>query len=191
MSKIETTSKVSLKLTSRINFGRRGACARRALNFGHSQKPPPPLPQPRKNQIAPDRQKLDTPPQKQPTARRRPQHRHPRKISQYPQKTPAPEVPPPNQAAQAPATPINETPTQLPPREYCKIPKRTPFTEHPRVTAPATTIQTKLKTEKFSSGNLETPSYGYHLVVGCISVQKILISLLCLVFKQESFLITW
>ena len=94
MSKIETTSKVSLKLTSRINFGRRGACARRALNFGHSQKPPP-LPQPRKNQIAPDRQKLDTPPQKQPTARRRPQHRHPRKISQYPQKTPAPEVPPP------------------------------------------------------------------------------------------------
>ena len=152
MSKIETTSKVSLKLTSRINFGRRGACARRALNFGHSQKPPP-LPQPRKNQIAPDRQKLDTPPQKQPTARRRPQHRHPPKIPQHPQKTPAPELPP-SQAAQAPATPINETPTQLLPREYCKIPKSTPLTEHPRVTAPATTIQTKLKTEKFSSGNL-------------------------------------
>ena len=151
MSKIETTSKVSLKLTSRINFGRRGAFARRALNFGHSRQASPP--QPRKDQTAPDRQKLDTPPQKQPTAHRRPQHRHPPKISQYPQKTPTPELPP-NQAAQAPATPINETPTQLLPREYCKIPKSTPFTEHRRMTAPATTIQTKLKTEKFSSGNL-------------------------------------
>ena len=36
MSKIETTRTVSLKLTSRINLGRWGAHAHRALNFGHS-----------------------------------------------------------------------------------------------------------------------------------------------------------
>ena len=48
MSKIETTSKVSLKLPSRINHGRRGARAerdRRALDPGHSPQPPPPTAQ--------------------------------------------------------------------------------------------------------------------------------------------------
>ena len=45
MSKIETTNKVLLKLTSQINLGRRGARAQRALDFGHSPQPPsPPLP---------------------------------------------------------------------------------------------------------------------------------------------------
>ena len=41
MSKIETTSKVSLKLPNRINLGRQGA-AHQALDFGHSPQPPPP-----------------------------------------------------------------------------------------------------------------------------------------------------
>ena len=36
MSKIETTSKVSLKLPSRINLGRHGARRRRALELGHN-----------------------------------------------------------------------------------------------------------------------------------------------------------
>ena len=40
MSKIETTNKVLLKLTSQINLGRRGARAHRALDFGHSPQPP-------------------------------------------------------------------------------------------------------------------------------------------------------
>ena len=46
MSKIETTNKVLLKLTSQINLGRRGARAHRALDFGHSPQPPslPPPP---------------------------------------------------------------------------------------------------------------------------------------------------
>ena len=44
MSKIDT-SKVSLKLTSRINFGRRGARAHRVLDLGHS---PQALPQVKK-----------------------------------------------------------------------------------------------------------------------------------------------
>ena len=48
MSKIETTSKVSLKLAIRINLGKRGACLRRALDPGHStQAPPPPNNPPR------------------------------------------------------------------------------------------------------------------------------------------------
>ena len=48
MSKIKSTSEVSLKLTSRINVGRRGA--RRAFDFGHSpQDPLPPPPQPGKS----------------------------------------------------------------------------------------------------------------------------------------------
>ena len=38
MSKIETTSKVSLKLPSRINLGRRGARARRALDLDTAHK---------------------------------------------------------------------------------------------------------------------------------------------------------
>ena len=44
MSKIETTNKVLLKLTSQINLGRRGARAQRALDFGHSPQPPSPPP---------------------------------------------------------------------------------------------------------------------------------------------------
>ena len=49
LSKIETTSKVSLKLTSRINLGRRCASTPRAFDFGHSPQappspPPPPVP---------------------------------------------------------------------------------------------------------------------------------------------------
>ena len=43
MSKIETTGKVSLKLT-RVNLGRRGARVRRALDFGHSSQAPLPPP---------------------------------------------------------------------------------------------------------------------------------------------------
>ena len=35
MSEIETTSKVSLKLTSRVNLGRSGKGAGPALDFGH------------------------------------------------------------------------------------------------------------------------------------------------------------
>ena len=41
MPKIETTSKVPLKLTSRINLGRRGRRVRQALDFGHSPHDPP------------------------------------------------------------------------------------------------------------------------------------------------------
>ena len=37
MSNVETTSKVSLELTTRINLGRRVAC--RALDFGQVQNP--------------------------------------------------------------------------------------------------------------------------------------------------------
>ena len=40
MSKIKTTSKVSLKLTSRINLWRRSACPRPALNFRHNPEAP-------------------------------------------------------------------------------------------------------------------------------------------------------
>ena len=43
MSKMKTTSKVLLKLPSRMNSGRRGTRARRALDLGHSlQAPTPP-----------------------------------------------------------------------------------------------------------------------------------------------------
>ena len=41
MSKIETTSKVPLKLTSRTNLGRRGTRAYRALDSGRSPQAPP------------------------------------------------------------------------------------------------------------------------------------------------------
>ena len=46
MSKIETTSKVSLKLTSRINLGKRGAQVRPALDSGKNPQAPPPYPIP-------------------------------------------------------------------------------------------------------------------------------------------------
>ena len=42
LSKIEIASKVSLKLTSRINLGRRSVSARRALCFGHWTQPTSP-----------------------------------------------------------------------------------------------------------------------------------------------------
>ena len=41
MSKIETTSKLSLKLISRINLGRPSAGADQAVNFGNSLQPLP------------------------------------------------------------------------------------------------------------------------------------------------------
>ena len=45
MSKMKTTSKVLLKLPSRMNSGRRGKRARRAVDLGHSlQATPPPPP---------------------------------------------------------------------------------------------------------------------------------------------------
>ena len=40
MSQMETKVKMSLKLTSRIGLGRRGARTRRALDFGHSPQAP-------------------------------------------------------------------------------------------------------------------------------------------------------
>ena len=40
MSKIETASKVSLKLTNRINLGKGGARARRAIDPAHKTLPP-------------------------------------------------------------------------------------------------------------------------------------------------------
>ena len=41
MSKIETTSKVLLRPTSRINLRKRGARTRRVLDFGHNPQAPP------------------------------------------------------------------------------------------------------------------------------------------------------
>ena len=45
LSKIETTSKVSLRPTSRINLRKRGACTHRVLDFGHNPQASPPPPQ--------------------------------------------------------------------------------------------------------------------------------------------------
>ena len=116
MSKIETTSKVSLKLNSRINLGWRGARSSQCVR--HTNHAAPPTPQAHAPRTQP----------KQTTTTQRPHHGHTPPAPNPPREPQANNHCPP---ATGPPTPPPPPETQFPPPHQKENPFKSLFKSYP------------------------------------------------------------